>query len=86
MGSTGTGLQRGRQLLATTAATAMVDAAGWAKCRKADIGAREHREVGWFTLCNIPCDRAIFAEYPEGWVSSCHQRHRQLVLINRSKR
>jgi hypothetical protein len=66
-------------------ATAMVDAAGWAKCRKADIGAREHREVGWFTLCNIPCDRAIFAEYPEGWVSSCHQRHRQLVLINRSK-
>jgi len=37
--------------------------------RKADIGAREHREVGWFTLCNIPRRRAIFAESPEGWVS-----------------
>jgi hypothetical protein len=26
-----------------------------------------------------------FSEYPEGCVSSCHQRHPQLLLINRSK-
>jgi len=36
---------------------------------EADIGTRERRGVGWFTLCNIPCGRAIFAEYPEGWIS-----------------
>jgi hypothetical protein len=46
--------------------------------------ARERRGIGWFTLCNIPCGRAIFAEYPEGRISLCHQRH-QDVLINRSK-
>jgi hypothetical protein len=31
--------------------------------------ARERRGIGCFTLCNIPCGRAIFAEYPEGRIS-----------------
>jgi hypothetical protein len=45
-------------------------------------GACERRGVGWFTLCNIPCARAIFAGSPEGWVSLCHQKD---LLINQSK-
>jgi len=37
-----------------------------AKRRKVEIGARKQRRVGWLTLANIPCARAVFAGVSQG--------------------